>query len=97
MTITTKDSLIVSERLVFSVMLVYRMIADGRTGWRVGERLRIPRGGLRKLHPRGGSVALRGAGREVGLRRRKIPLPVGDDDALALMRLAVRVKSQPTP
>ena len=56
-----------------------------------------PRGDLRKLHPHGGSVALRSVDREIGLRRRNIPLPVVDDDALALRSLAVRVKCQPTP
>ena len=48
--------------------------------------------GLRKLHPRGGRVASRGVGREAGHGRRKKPPPAVEDDALALMRLAVRVK-----
>ena len=52
--------------------------------------------GLRKLHPHGGCVALRGVGREVGLRRRNGPPSVVDDDALALRRLMVRVKGLPT-
>ena len=80
----------------FSVMLVYGTLLVELLGWRVGGRLRAPCEGLRKLHPLGGSVALRGVGREVGYRRRKIPPPAVDDDALALRRLAGRVKSQPT-
>jgi len=51
---------------------------------------------LRKLHPQGGDVASRDVGREIGLRSRNRPPLVDDHDALALKRLTVRVKNQPT-
>ena len=51
---------------------------------------------LRKLHPHGGDVAPRGVDREIGSRSRKQPPLADDNDALALRRLTVRVKHQPT-